>query len=333
MKTAIVGAGAAGLSLALMLDGDVTLFEKDDRPGGLCRSTSIGGFTWDQGPHILGGIPEAVDWIVESTALEFVEGHTNNKAWIDGKWATHPFESEDDVRAYMTKMWKTRPEDLSSSGLSAQPGRRPGGVSTFRYPKFGGYQAITDAWAAQLREKTFYGQEVGIDDLDEFDRIVWTGPRPYLRYNALAVVTACCWGSRPTATAIYLPGPTRFHRISFPTSFSPYNAPRAAFIAQGEVSYIQASSPKGLGEELVDLLVHSFKMVAEDEIERISLHMVPYAYPVSLHTDKKGSILERMGVIYHGRTGGHRYINLDGVVAESMRLAKELNSHSLTRRN
>src|SRR5665213_413475 len=116
MRTAIVGAGAAGLSLALLLDGDVTVFEAENTPGGLCRSTKRDGFTWDQGPHILGGIPAAVKWITESTGIDFVSGKVDNRAWIGGEYHPHPFTDERDVALYQAKMWKTPPADLSFPG-------------------------------------------------------------------------------------------------------------------------------------------------------------------------------------------------------------------------
>ena len=60
MKLAILGAGVSGLSLARTLaDGgfdpaDLTLFEAAPVPGGLCRSRTVDGFTYDvAGGHIL----------------------------------------------------------------------------------------------------------------------------------------------------------------------------------------------------------------------------------------------------------------------------------------
>lgn len=50
---AIIGAGFAGLSLAYHLRRPYTLFEREARPGGMCRSESIGGCTFDYAPRIL----------------------------------------------------------------------------------------------------------------------------------------------------------------------------------------------------------------------------------------------------------------------------------------
>src|SRR5690606_29936109 len=57
LKIAILGAGISGVSLARMLaqDGhDVTVLEKSERAGGLCKSRVVDGFTFDEaGGHIM----------------------------------------------------------------------------------------------------------------------------------------------------------------------------------------------------------------------------------------------------------------------------------------
>ena len=52
-KTAIIGAGFSGLAAASVLakDGfDVTVFEKNEMPGGRARKFEANGFTFDMGP-------------------------------------------------------------------------------------------------------------------------------------------------------------------------------------------------------------------------------------------------------------------------------------------
>lgn len=296
----IVGAGAAGLSLAV-LRPDARVVERSDRPGGLCRSHTVGGFTFDLGPHILGGIREAVAWVVESTGIRFVEGRTRNVGYHDGQWVAHPFADPQVGERYMHKMWKTDPVRLSAGGLGAQPGRKPGGVSTFLYPEHGGYQAITDAWAAQVGERL----EVGVTVHERTHDMVWTAPLPDGRYNALGVATIGYLGAAPDLTAVYLPdGWTPFHRLSFPSAFSPHNAPPGTFTVQGEVSNPQAGD---LIAEL-DATVRRLGLAAGPMV-MWHQETVPYAYPVPVCAPADRG---------HGRTGGHRYLNLDGVVAESL---------------
>ena len=56
MKIVIIGAGVAGSVLADMLHkrGDnPIIFEKDEKPGGMCKSYYKNGFVYEYGPHIL----------------------------------------------------------------------------------------------------------------------------------------------------------------------------------------------------------------------------------------------------------------------------------------
>src|SRR5579875_3698475 len=215
VTTAVVGAGAAALSLALMLDDDVVIFEKDTAPGGLCRSSVVDGFTFDRGPHILGGIPDAVAWVLEHTPdVDFVLGETSNRGILEGALVPHPFVDAQVGREYMAKMWKIDPARLSASSLGVQHGRKPGGVPQFRYPRCGGYEAITACWSALLHERIVYGSSIDSEEefaqraaAEGFDRVVWTAPRSgdgRLRYNTLITVTAGFCGAPPPHTALYL---------------------------------------------------------------------------------------------------------------------------------
>lgn len=322
-RTAIVGAGAAGLSLALMLDGDITIYEKEKEVGGLCRS-SRGEVTFDKfGPHILGGIPEAVDWIVKSTGIDFVEGETNNVGWVDGEFVKHPFENEALGRQYMTKMWKADPDVLKLPALNAQAGRKPGGVPKFRYPKHGGYQAIIDAWEKQLFNQIVYSIPCYLSQagsfLRDYDNVVWCAPVPGLHYNTLTTVTLRYAGRRPPYTAIYLPeDDTPFHRVSFPSVFAPDNSPPGEFTMQGEISGTSSSDvARGYGlAHLGDLWGFGDPIPGSCQTFESK-----YAYPLP-----DGTKAYFPGIHFHGRSGGHQYLNLDGVVAASMKLAAELNN-------
>jgi protoporphyrinogen oxidase len=57
VKICILGAGISGVTLARLLAADrhaVVVLEKEERAGGLCRSRTTAGFTWDEaGGHIL----------------------------------------------------------------------------------------------------------------------------------------------------------------------------------------------------------------------------------------------------------------------------------------
>lgn len=300
-----------------MLKGGVTIFEKERELGGLCRS-QVGDVTFDRfGPHILGGIPEAVDWIIQSTGLDFVEGSTSNVGWIGGRFVKHPFEDEAVGRRYQTKMWKRDPSILSSPGLSAQKGRRPGGVAKFRYPAKGGYQAITDAWGRQVDVQ--FGCKftlTSVQTLRTYDRIVWCAPIPGMAYNRLTTVTLRYRGEAPPFTAIYLPeSDTPFHRVSFPTAFSTHNSAPDEFLMQGEVSGETLLFPQDDLKNLGEALGLGAPVPGSDRI-----NVEANAYPIP-----DGSQLPSTDLYFHGRSGAHSYLNLDGVVKASMQLAEELN--------
>ena len=75
MNLAILGAGVSGLSLARSLSeggfdpANFTLFEAAPIPGGLCRSRTVDGFTYDiAGGHILySKEAEVMDWMEAET--------------------------------------------------------------------------------------------------------------------------------------------------------------------------------------------------------------------------------------------------------------------------
>ena len=52
-QTGILGGGIAGLSLAYFIGDDSEVLEREDTCGGLCRSYSHEGFTFDLGGHIM----------------------------------------------------------------------------------------------------------------------------------------------------------------------------------------------------------------------------------------------------------------------------------------
>ena len=51
VKTLIVGGGLSGLCAAYSLGGEAVLLEREDEPGGLCRSFRKDGFVWDCAGH------------------------------------------------------------------------------------------------------------------------------------------------------------------------------------------------------------------------------------------------------------------------------------------
>lgn len=95
MNTGIIGAGASGLSLALMLDGEFTVFEQRDRTGGHCHTTIRDGWTFDQGPHIMfSRNTDVLDFMIKSLGDNVHQSTRNNKVFVDRRMVKYPFEND-----------------------------------------------------------------------------------------------------------------------------------------------------------------------------------------------------------------------------------------------
>jgi len=103
VKIAILGAGVSGLSLARFLVeggvplGELHLFEAAGEVGGLCRSKTVDGFTYDRaGGHILySKDADARDWMVGCAGGTgaFVESARKTRIRFGDHWVHYPFEN------------------------------------------------------------------------------------------------------------------------------------------------------------------------------------------------------------------------------------------------
>jgi len=100
VKIAILGGGISGVALARMLAGDghrVTVLEKGERAGGLCKSRRYGEFTFDEaGGHIVFSKDKPVlDWQLERCGGEASTVRTvrNTKIRWHDRWVPYPFEN------------------------------------------------------------------------------------------------------------------------------------------------------------------------------------------------------------------------------------------------
>ena len=98
MKIAVLGAGISGLSVARLLQErghEVTVYEKNDRPGGLARSRFVKGYLYDPyGGHIFNSKhPQVVDWVFSLLPSDkWVHNVRNAKIYLDGHFISYPFE-------------------------------------------------------------------------------------------------------------------------------------------------------------------------------------------------------------------------------------------------
>ncbi|MBN2733645.1 MAG: FAD-dependent oxidoreductase [Methanomicrobiaceae archaeon] len=98
MKTAILGAGLTGITLARMLNEkgeDITVLEKEKVTGGLCRSKTGEGFTFDiGGSHIIfSRDTEVNDFMCDVLGDNKNKRNRNTKIFFKGAYVKYPFEN------------------------------------------------------------------------------------------------------------------------------------------------------------------------------------------------------------------------------------------------
>ncbi|MDI6876371.1 MAG: FAD-dependent oxidoreductase [Methanomicrobiales archaeon] len=98
MKTAILGGGLTGITLARLLyecGEDVIVLEREAAYGGLCRSHSESGFTFDVGgSHIIfSRDAEVLGFMLEQLGANRNENSRNTKVYYKGRYIKYPFEN------------------------------------------------------------------------------------------------------------------------------------------------------------------------------------------------------------------------------------------------
>ncbi|MGA7797338.1 MAG: FAD-dependent oxidoreductase [Methanoregula sp.] len=98
MKTAILGGGLSGLTLARLLyerGTDLVVLEAEPVYGGLCRSRTRDGFTFDTGgSHIIfSRDTEVLSFMREMIADNMQENARNTKIFYKGRYVKYPFEN------------------------------------------------------------------------------------------------------------------------------------------------------------------------------------------------------------------------------------------------
>lgn len=90
MKPIILGGGIAGLSLAYFLDRDSIVLEKEEKPGGLCRSFEFNQVVYDAGPHtIFSKNKETLGFLTSLAKTNFIK--RSNKIYHKGRLIRYPF--------------------------------------------------------------------------------------------------------------------------------------------------------------------------------------------------------------------------------------------------
>ena len=90
----ILGAGPAGLSMSMFLEGSSEVLEADDHPGGHAASFFEQGFTFDFGPHIMFSKNKPVlQFMVDSLEGNVHECRRKNVVSFRNRLVKYPFEN------------------------------------------------------------------------------------------------------------------------------------------------------------------------------------------------------------------------------------------------
>jgi protoporphyrinogen oxidase len=90
----ILGGGVTGLSLASFLKNkNYTIFEKDSKVGGYCKTITRNGFIWDYSGHFFHfRNKEIKDYIIKNVTCELLEINKITKIYYKGEFIDFPFQ-------------------------------------------------------------------------------------------------------------------------------------------------------------------------------------------------------------------------------------------------
>jgi protoporphyrinogen oxidase len=242
----------------------------------------------------------------------------------------------------------------------------------YHYPLHGGYQAISQAWAEIVRPQFGFevqsvslpaGGGVLVSSASEdrcYDRIVSTMPlarlldvadfeipdRVHEAVDALLVNPMIVVSLGVAAedddqmTAVYFPAADfKVNRISFPTTFSPNNAPPGCYSIQAEITCRRedqtwAWSDREAIEHVVGGLAEAGILanpdaVALSHVERVEHAYVVYRRDYERHAKIVREWFPQQGIDLCGRFGYFEYVNVDGAVARAMDIAGRLNGRDV----
>ena len=163
----VLGGGLSGLALASRLR-DAEVLEAADRPGGLCRSVSFDGFTFDpHGSHILfSRDPRAMAFYQDLLGENVCRRRRNTKVFYKGRYVKYPFENglgelppEDNLACLLgyVEAWSAR------RAGTAPP---PANFRDWMYQRFG--KGITECYLLPYNEKIWKtpAEDMGVDWVD-----------------------------------------------------------------------------------------------------------------------------------------------------------------------
>jgi protoporphyrinogen oxidase len=139
-------------------------------------------------------------------------------------------------------------------------------------------------------------------------------------------------------TAIYIPDSDFLvNRISYPGVFSPNNVPSENhLLIQAEITVTESGSAWFMpDDELIEHVMKGLKarslLEASDSpifqyVERIKDAYVVYPNNFEVHRQKVLEYFRTQDIFLNGRFGAHNYLNVDGILIQSIELAREFDS-------
>lgn len=94
VKYLIIGAGVSGLSFANFIEGDYLIIDKEDVPGGLCRTIKKDGFVWDYAGHFFHFATAELQRFFEQriNQQKLVHCKKNTKIYYNNQFIDYPFQ-------------------------------------------------------------------------------------------------------------------------------------------------------------------------------------------------------------------------------------------------
>lgn len=99
MRIVILGGGLSAISYAYFMQekkeiDEILILEKEDRPGGLCRSITKDGYTYDIGPHILFSKDKEMLSLMLDMLTQKNDLKRSNHIIYKGRYVQYPFEND-----------------------------------------------------------------------------------------------------------------------------------------------------------------------------------------------------------------------------------------------
>jgi protoporphyrinogen oxidase len=94
MKTVVIGAGFAGLSAGHRLKGDFVILEKEQRPGGLCRTQVKDDFIFDYTGHLMHLRDKEIEkFVLKNTPVKMNRIARSSRIYSCGVYTKYPYQA------------------------------------------------------------------------------------------------------------------------------------------------------------------------------------------------------------------------------------------------